>query len=64
MVALSLAFLEHHGVYHGNIHPYNIMVSDDGFHLLIGDFVPPSNPHEKTRAPFGFTGRAPCIVTS
>lgn len=38
----SMAFLEHYGVYHGNIHPYNIMVSDDGFRLLIGDFVPPS----------------------
>ncbi|CDJ62486.1 protein kinase (incomplete catalytic triad), putative [Eimeria necatrix] len=37
-----MAFLEHYGVYHGNIHPYNIMVSDDGFRLLIGDFVPPS----------------------
>ncbi|XP_026191769.1 uncharacterized protein LOC34621683 [Cyclospora cayetanensis] len=39
---LCLAFLEHHGVYHGNIHPNNIFVSDDGFRLLIGDFLPPS----------------------
>ncbi|CDJ51848.1 protein kinase (incomplete catalytic triad), putative [Eimeria brunetti] len=37
-----MAFLEHHGVYHGNIHPFNIFVSDDGFRLLIGDFIPPS----------------------
>ncbi|KAL8270775.1 hypothetical protein Esti_005301 [Eimeria stiedai] len=37
-----LAFLEHHGIFHGNIHPNNLLVSDDGFHLLIGDFVPPS----------------------
>ncbi|CDJ35981.1 protein kinase (incomplete catalytic triad), putative [Eimeria mitis] len=37
-----MAFLEHHGIYHGNIHPFNIFVSDDGFRLLIGDFIPPS----------------------
>ncbi|CDI82712.1 protein kinase (incomplete catalytic triad), putative [Eimeria praecox] len=39
-----MAFLEHHGIYHGNIHPFNIFVSDDGFRLLIGDFIPPSKP--------------------
>ncbi|KAL8429777.1 hypothetical protein Efla_006529 [Eimeria flavescens] len=37
-----LAFLEHHGIFHGNIHPNNLLISDDGARLLIGDFLPPS----------------------
>lgn len=29
-------------MYHGSIQPNNIFVSDDGFRLLIGDFLIPS----------------------
>eukprot|EP00920_Eleutheroschizon_duboscqi_P012326 GHVT01029464.1.p1 GENE.GHVT01029464.1~~GHVT01029464.1.p1 ORF type:complete len:407 (-),score=59.80 GHVT01029464.1:504-1724(-) len=37
----SLASLERVGVFHGNIRPSNLFVSNDGYSLLLGDFVPP-----------------------
>ncbi|CBZ54637.1 putative protein kinase (incomplete catalytic triad) [Neospora caninum Liverpool] len=37
-----MAYLENGRLYHGSIHPNNIFVSDDGFRLLVGDFLPPS----------------------
>lgn len=38
----SMAILEDRGVNHGNIKPSNLLVSDDGFQLLLSDFLPPS----------------------
>jgi len=38
----SLAILESKEIFHGNIHPANIYVSDDGFNLMLGDFLPRS----------------------
>ncbi|KAH0483278.1 MAG: uncharacterized protein KVP18_003334 [Porospora cf. gigantea A] len=40
-IVFSLAVLEDRGVYHGNIKPSNLLVSDDGSQLLLGDFLPP-----------------------
>ncbi|ESS30989.1 protein kinase (incomplete catalytic triad) [Toxoplasma gondii RUB] len=37
-----MAYMENCRLYHGSIHPNNIFVSDDGFRLLVGDFLPPS----------------------
>ncbi|PFH37206.1 protein kinase (incomplete catalytic triad) [Besnoitia besnoiti] len=37
-----MAYMENHNLYHGSIQPSNIFVSDDGFRLLIGDFLPPT----------------------
>ena len=38
----SMAFLESHEIYHGNIKPSNLFVSSDGFNICVGDFCPPS----------------------
>lgn len=36
----ALSAMEYCKVKHGNIHPSNVTVSDDGFNLLISDFLP------------------------
>eukprot|EP01068_Selenidium_serpulae_P012468 Selendium_serpulae@DN5824_c1_g1_i1.p1 len=36
----ALSALEYCKIKHGNIHPTNLAVSDDGFNLLIADFLP------------------------
>lgn len=43
IIDLRMAALQRNEIVHGNIKPSNVFISDDGFHLLIGDFLPKSN---------------------